>query len=109
MNKLSKIADAGQSIWLDYIDRHLIRSGELQQMIDAYGICGVTSNPAIFEKAIRTDKEYASELQQHGDASPEAAFEHLAMADIRAAADVLYPAPENSNPENNLRRKSHEY
>jgi len=96
MNNISKIADAGQSIWLDYIDRHLIRSGELQQMIDADGICGVTSNPAIFEKAIRTDKEYASELEQHGDALPAAAFEHLAIADIRAAADVLHSVYERS-------------
>ncbi|HKI62327.1 MAG TPA: transaldolase [Mariprofundaceae bacterium] len=96
MNKLSKIADAGQSIWLDYIDRHLIRSGKLQQMVDADGICGVTSNPAIFEKAIRTDKEYASELKHHGGASQAAAFEHLAIADIRAAADVLYPVYERT-------------
>jgi len=96
MDNLSKIADAGQSIWLDYIDRHLIRSGELQQLIERDGICGVTSNPAIFEKAIRTDKEYASALQQLGESSPEAAFEHLAIADIRAAADVLYPVYERS-------------
>jgi len=96
MSKLSKIADAGQSIWLDYIDRHLIRSGELNQLIERDGICGVTSNPAIFEKAIRTDREYASELRDHGDAAPAAVFEHLAIADIRAAADVLYPVYERS-------------
>ncbi len=96
MNNLSKIADAGQSIWLDYIDRHLIRSGELQQFIERDGIRGVTSNPAIFEKAVRTDKEYAGALQQHGEASPAVAFEHLAIADIRAAADVLQPVYEGS-------------
>jgi len=56
----------------------------------------VTSNPAIFEKAIRTDKEYASALQQLGETSPEAAFEHLAIADIRAAADMLQPVYEGS-------------
>ncbi|MDQ6965883.1 MAG: transaldolase family protein, partial [Mariprofundaceae bacterium] len=96
MNNISKIADAGQSIWLDYIDRHLIRNGDLKRLIEQGGICGVTSNPAIFEKAIRTDAEYASELEQHSDASPAAAFEHLAMADIRAAADVLYPVYEHT-------------
>jgi len=96
MNKLGSIADFGQSIWLDYIDRHLIRSGELQQLIEHDGIRGVTSNPAIFEKAIRTDKEYASILQLLGGASPLEAFEHLAIADIRAAADVLHPVYESS-------------
>jgi len=96
MNKLTKIADAGQSIWLDYIDRHLIRGGELSQLIERDGICGVTSNPAIFEKAIRTDREYASALRQHGETSPAAAFEHLAIADIRDAADVLNPVYERS-------------
>jgi len=96
MNKLGNIADTGQSIWLDYIDRHLIRSGELQQFIERDGICGVTSNPAIFEKAIRTDSEYASALQQLGDVSPAMAFERLAIADIRAAADVLHPVYESS-------------
>jgi len=97
MNNVSKIADAGQSIWLDYIDRHLIRSGELNQLIERDGICGVTSNPAIFEKAIRTDKEYASVLQQLEGGSPVDAFEHLAIEDIRAAADVLYPTYESSD------------
>jgi len=97
VNKLGNIADAGQSIWLDYIDRHLIRSGELQQFIERDGICGVTSNPAIFEKAIRTDSEYASTLQQLGDVSPATAFERLAIADIRAAADVLHPVYESSD------------
>jgi len=90
MNALKKIADAGQSIWLDNIDRHLIRSGKLSQLIERDGICGVTSNPAIFEKAIRTDKEYASALRQSGKHSPTAIFEDLALTDIRDAADVLY-------------------
>ncbi len=96
MNNLSNIAAAGQSIWLDYIDRHLIHSGALHQLMKRDGICGVTSNPAIFEKAIRSDKEYASVLQQLGRISPVEAFEHLAIADIRAAADVLYPVYDSS-------------
>ncbi len=96
MNNLGEIADLGQSIWLDYIDRHLVRSGELNQLIERDGICGITSNPAIFEKAIRTDKEYASALQQLEGDSPADAFEHLAIADIRAAADVLYSVYEST-------------
>jgi len=96
MNNLDKIAAAGQSIWLDYIDRHLIRSGELQRLIERDGICGVTSNPAIFEKAIRTDSEYASALRRHEGVSPADTFEHLAIADIRAAAAILRPVYERS-------------
>ncbi len=96
MSKISHIADAGQSIWLDYIDRHLLRSGELQQMITEDGIRGVTSNPAIFEKAIRTDKEYASALQHLDGGTAAEAFEHIAIADICAAADVLQPLYQQS-------------
>lgn len=96
MNRLGKLAEAGQSIWLDYIDRRLIRSGELQRMVESDGICGVTSNPAIFEKAIRTDGEYLDALRQFSEISPEAAFENIAMADIRGATEVLYPVYERS-------------
>jgi len=90
---IKKISDFGQSIWLDYIDRHLIHSGSLQRFIEADGIRGVTSNPAIFEKAIRTDEEYANilnALKDNGE-SPAADFEHIAVRTIRDAADVLRP------------------
>lgn len=96
MNMLGKLAEAGQAIWLDYIDRRLIRSGELHRMVERDGICGVTSNPAIFEKAIRTDKEYLDSLRQFSEISAEAAFENVALADIRGAAEVLYPVYERS-------------
>jgi len=62
MNMVQNMATAGQSIWLDDIDRHPVRSGELQQMVEQDAVCGVTSNSAIFEKAIRTDAAYASAL-----------------------------------------------
>ncbi len=96
MNTIGKLARAGQSIWLDYIDRRLIRSDELQRMIERDGICGVTSNPAIFEKAIRTDEEYLDALRQFSEISPEAAFENVALADIRGAAEMMYPVYESS-------------
>ena len=51
-NKVKQIHSFGQSIWLDFIDREIIASGKLQKLIDEEGIRGVTSNPAIFEKAI---------------------------------------------------------
>jgi transaldolase len=51
-NNVKQIHDFGQSIWLDFIDREIISSGKLKQLIDEDGVRGVTSNPAIFEKAI---------------------------------------------------------
>jgi len=90
---INQISDFGQSIWLDYIDRHLIHGGGLQRFIEEDGIRGVTSNPAIFEKAIRTDSEYAGilkALKGNGESSA-ADFEHIAVGTIREAADVLRP------------------
>ena len=60
-NPLLKIKDYGQSIWMDYLDRELIESGELKQMIETYAFRGVTSNPAIFEKAITGNRNYDAE------------------------------------------------
>ena len=58
MNPLKELGGQGQSIWLDYIRRNLIRSGELKRMVEDDGIRGVTSNPTIFEKAIAGSTDY---------------------------------------------------
>ena len=72
MNPLKELGGQGQSIWLDYIRRNLIRSGELKRMVDEDGIRGVTSNPTIFEKAIAGSSDYddalATMLGQNGSA-----------------------------------------
>lgn len=84
----------GQSVWLDYIRRSLITSGELQRLIDEDGLQGVTSNPAIFEKAIASSDDYTvaiGELARQGYSDPTAIFEALAVLDIQAAANVLRP------------------
>ncbi len=52
-NNVKQIHEMGQSIWLDFIDRKLMDSGKLQQLIEEDGVRGLTSNPAIFEKAIK--------------------------------------------------------
>jgi transaldolase / glucose-6-phosphate isomerase len=94
MSKLKQLEMCGQSLWLDYLKRSLIRSGELLALIEGDGLKGVTTNPSIFEKAIGETDEYADALKQfqaqedHGNF---AIYEHLAIADIRAAADVLRP------------------
>ena len=61
-NPLLKLADYGQSIWLDYLRRGLMTSGELQKLIDEDGLRGITSNPSIFEKAIGGSHDYDASL-----------------------------------------------
>ena len=82
----------GQSPWYDYIRRSLITSGELQALIDRDGLRGVTSNPAIFEKAIAGSSDYNEALQaleQQQDIDAKALYEHLAVGDIQAATAVM--------------------
>lgn len=80
----------GQSIWLDYIRRAMLKSGELQALI-ASGVSGVTSNPSIFEKAITGSADYDSDMEKLGEQGydPQSIYEQLAIADITAAADLL--------------------
>ena len=58
MNKLKEIHDHGQSIWLDFFDRQLMDSGQLQKLIDEDGLAGITSNPSIFQKAVESSSDY---------------------------------------------------
>jgi len=102
MNPLKQLEACGQSPWLDYLKRSLIEKGELRSLIERDGLKGVTSNPSIFEKAIGESDEYADALKQfqaQGDHSISAIYEHLAIADIRAAADVLRPVYERTRGE----------
>ncbi|MDQ3184903.1 MAG: transaldolase [Pseudomonadota bacterium] len=96
MNILRQLKEHGQSVWLDHIDRHLIRSGELKEMVDKGEICGVTTNPAILAKAIGSDAGYVEDIHtllSQGQ-TPAAALEKLVIADIRAIADILRPVYE---------------
>jgi transaldolase/glucose-6-phosphate isomerase len=94
MNSLTELSQFGQSIWLDYLSRAFIRDGKLKQLIDRDGIRGVTSNPAIFEKAIGHSSDYddqIAELVSQGETDPARIFRALSVADIKAACDVLLP------------------
>ena len=97
MTKLHELAELGQSIWLDYISRSLIASGELQKLVDQ-GLRGVTSNPSIFEQAIAGSADYDEDLNRlvRDGKSVAEIYEDLAMADIRSAADILRPVYEKS-------------
>jgi len=93
---LRRLHALGQSIWLDFISRGVIRSGELKALADE-GLLGVTSNPTIFEKAITAGGDYDDQLTPLARAgkSPADIFEALAIKDIQDAADVLRPAYES--------------
>ncbi len=97
MKELHELTELGQSIWLDYISRSLIDSGELQKLVDQ-GLRGVTSNPSIFEKAIAGSADYDEDLNRlvRDGKSVAEIYEDLAMADIRSAADILRPVYEKS-------------
>src|SRR5437764_5875651 len=89
----------GQSIWLDYIRRSLITSGELQRLMDEDGLRGITSNPSIFEKAISGSTDYAdllNSLKSRTDLDAKARYEILAIRDIQDAADILRPVYEST-------------
>jgi transaldolase len=92
-NKVKKIHEFGQSIWLDFIDRQIMSSGNLQKMINEDGIRGVTSNPAIFEKAISSSSDYDADIAEFGkeEGTTEELFFKLAIKDIQAAADLFDP------------------
>jgi len=92
VNTLQSLGQAGQSLWIDYLKRSFIENGDLGRMIDDDGLKGLTSNPSIFEQAIGESDEYAEAIRsftQHGAPDVSSTYEHLAIADIRAAADVL--------------------
>ncbi len=92
-NPLTKLAGFGQSVWLDFIRRRLIRSGGLADLIERDGLRGVTSNPSIFEKAIDGSRDYDDQIQAlaaQGD-SLEEIYTALTVADVQDAADAFRP------------------
>ena len=98
-NHLIEIKQYGQSIWMDNLTRDLIQSGELKQLIENGGICGITSNPAIFEKAIMGNAIYDADIEAGVRAGLPVykIYESLIFEDIRNACDLLQPVYEASN------------
>jgi len=98
-NPLKDLLNFGQSVWLDYIRRDLLASGELKRLIEEDGLRGMTSNPAIFEKAITGSALYAdllSSLRSRTDLDAKGRYEILAIRDIQEAADFLRPVYQSS-------------
>lgn len=100
MNPLLELTNFGQSIWLDHLSRSFIRDGDLKHLVDTDGVKGVTSNPAIFEKAVGHSKDYDDQIAtliRTGKTDPREIFRALAVSDIKAAADVLLPTYRATN------------
>jgi len=98
-NPLKDLLKFDQSVWLDYIRRDLITSGELKRLIEEDGLRGMTSNPAIFEKAIVGSTDYAdilASLRNRPDLDAKARYEIIAIRDIQDAADLLRPVYQES-------------
>lgn len=90
-SRISKIQEFGQKIWLDNISREFLASGNLEMMIEEDKIAGVTSNPAIFYKAISTDKRYQEQLVELKKEilTPLQRYEKLAIVDIKQACQIM--------------------
>ena len=91
-NPIAELKRLGQSVWLDQIDRAMIRSGELSRFRDA-GVSGVTANPTIFAKALESSDVYADDVARRLDRGQEAesVLWDLLIEDVQAAADVFRP------------------
>ncbi len=100
-NPLFDIETHDQSIWMDFLDRRIIKSGELEQQIDKWGLQGLTSNPSIFAKAIGGSDVYDSDIEAGAKAGKSVVevYESLVFEDIRNACDIFRPIYDKSNGE----------
>ena len=99
VNPLLQIKALGQSIWLDYIQRNMLKNGEIARMIEEDGLAGITSNPAIFEKAINEHHDYDEAITSltHRGMPPKEIYEALALEDVAQTADLFRPLYDESN------------
>jgi transaldolase len=93
MNPTKSLHDLGQSLWLDNITRNLVNGGTLQRYIDEFSVTGLTSNPTIFDHAIKNSADYDSDISRSASRAdpPENLFFELALGDVTRAADLFRP------------------
>jgi transaldolase len=98
-NPLKKLESFGQSVWLDYIRRDLISSGQLRHLIEEDGLCGMTSNPSIFEKAIAESEIYDKDIHDLGRKKKgvKVIYESLSQRDVQNAADEFRTVYDNTD------------
>jgi transaldolase len=101
MNPLLQVRKLGQQIWLDNLSRTLLQEGHLARLVQEEGVCGVTTNPAIFHKAIAGGRFYEDDLARlkAQPLSAEARYEQLVIPDVQWACDILRPTWEVSGGE----------
>jgi transaldolase len=99
MKPTQMLHDLGQSLWLDNITRELLSTGTLRRYIDEFSVTGLTSNPTIFDHAIKNSSAYDAAIREklRQGKSGEALFFDLAMEDLRQAADLLRPVYDRTN------------
>jgi transaldolase len=99
-SRLDKLSARGQSVWIDYLSRDLVQSGELKRLMDEDAVVGVTSNPTIFQKALSQGDAYDEQVRLllEREQNPKEIFLHLAVRDVESALDLLAPVHER-NPE----------
>ena len=91
--RLHSLSELGQSVWVDFLSRDLLRSGELARMMEDDAVCGVTSNPTIFQKALSEGDAYDVQLRElAGEDDPQEIFIALAARDVGDACDLMRPA-----------------
>src|SRR5215470_11000956 len=95
-SRLHELSARGQSVWIDFLSRDLVQSGELKRLMDEDAVVGVTSNPTIFQKAISQGNAYDGQLKELLDKEndPKEIFLRLAVRDVESALDVLAPVHE---------------
>lgn len=95
MGKLNDLSAAGTAVWLDFVDRKFLEAGGLETLVKEDSLTGVTSNPSIFEKAMGHGDAYDATLaafdKENSGAATIDRYEHLAIQDIKAAAETLKP------------------
>ena len=98
-NPLLDLESFGQSIWIDFIRREMISSGEMRRLIQEDGVSGVTSNPSIFEKAIAESPDYDDAIRAltSEGKTPDEIYQHLTVEDIQMVADLLHPIYERTH------------
>jgi len=99
MNPTKALHDLGQSLWLDNITRNLVNSGTLQRYIDELSVTGLTSNPTIFDHAIKNSADYDGDISRTASHTnlPEDLFFELALGDLTHAADLFRPIFDRSD------------
>jgi transaldolase len=97
-SRLHQLSARGQSVWIDFLSRDLVQSGELKRMMKEDAVVGVTSNPTIFQKAISQGNAYDAQLKEllEDEQDAKEIFLHLAVSDVESALDLLEPVHERN-------------